>query len=137
MVAYTLLRTPAVQTILTREIAAYLSKELNTDIKIGGVNIVWVKDLALENLEVKDRYNKSILSAKELRLDLRKLSRTKRQIHINRIQFDEAEVNLIKQKQDSLFNYQFLINYFNGDQRDSIDKAKWYFRINSIKLNNS
>ncbi|MBI9034909.1 MAG: translocation/assembly module TamB [Bacteroidales bacterium] len=119
---------------MTREIAAYLSKELHTEISISGVNIKWIKDLTLENLIIKDRNHKSILSTKELRLDLRKINRENQQFHINHLQLIQAQVNLIRQKQDSLFNYQFLIDYFNTGTKDTTTKKPWLFRLNSLKL---
>jgi hypothetical protein len=75
---YVTLRSAAVQTYLARKIAGYLSKELDAEVNVGGVNISWFLNIVLEDISVLDKKEQPLLYARRLVVDVKRISFSKR-----------------------------------------------------------
>lgn len=123
------------QTRLARYSATWLSKELKTDISIGGVNIAWFFDITLEDFIIRDKTGKILVGGKEIIIDIDKISIRKRFVGINKVTIGKADINLIKYRSDSTFNYAFLTDYFRvaEDTIKSVTRP-WKMSINGVGL---
>ena len=60
------IRTSWFQTFLAQQIASYLSNELNKEIKIDKVDLVFFDELDIEGVYVQDGYEDTLLYTKKL-----------------------------------------------------------------------
>lgn len=132
---YLVFRSPGVQTYLAQTSAAWLSKELNTKVSVGGVNISWFFNIVLEDIIVNDRHAAAIVAGKSLELDLIKINISKKHLKLGQLTISDASINLIKYESDSTFNYTFIADYFAGKPQ-SPESEPWLVSLNGIKLNN-
>jgi hypothetical protein len=126
-----------VQTRIARYSAQWLSKELNTDIRIGGLDITWFLDLTLEEINIKDKSGKVLLQGDEIKVDFNKISIPRRFMSINKITIRSAEINLVKYTNDSTFNYNFILDYFKvkEDTLTTVSRP-WKMDVKGVRLDN-
>lgn len=134
---YVALRSPRVQTRVTQYIAGYLSDELQTTVKVEGVDIGFFNRLILEGLYVEDLKGDTLAYLKDLHLGLKYLSLDKGQIHLTKVRIDDLKFHLHKYEGDERLNLQFLIDYFSGP-KDTTKLAKvWDIRSDALELRNA
>lgn len=133
---YLIFRSPVVQTRLAQKAAVYLSQELNTKVSIGSLDISWFLDIILEGVELQDRTGKPIVYASRLSVDIRNISLKKRAIVLNEISLSDAAVRMVKYKNDTVFNYQFIADYFAGTA-DTSTTRPWNVTLKAINLSNA
>jgi len=110
---YIVLRSPHVQTYIARKAANHFSEMLNTEISIGGVNINLSLDLILEDLQINDQHKNPLLAVEELRVNTKKIRIKDNILKFDKIILHNALINLCKYSEDSVMNYQFIINHLN------------------------
>ena len=134
---YGLFRSASVQTYLVKHIAGYLSKELNTEITISGVDVSWFFNIVLEDLKVNDQKHKTLLKVDKLVLDVKQLQLSKHTLNFGSIRFVRADVRLVKSAQDSTWNYDFIVKYFSygtaKPEKPTVSKP-WTFSVKAIDL---
>jgi hypothetical protein len=132
---YATLRISAIQTYLTHKAAAYLSRELKTEISVGGVDISWFLDIVIEDIKVNDLHRKTLLSAARIKFDFEDIEIRKHHLQIKELSIENADVNLIVYKGDSLMNLQFIVDYFtSADTSVSAPSKPWQVGIDGLKL---
>lgn len=138
IIGYLVLRSPTVQTYLTSLATNYLQKELKTEIRIGGVNLSLGLDLILEDVFIADRHKDTLLFTTSLQADISKLDRNKQILDFSRINLKNAVVKMVRHKEDSCFNYQFIVDYFSpSDTTDTVAAKPWKISIKDISLQNA
>ncbi len=135
LVIFTCLRVPFVQTIISQELAAKLSKETGMQLEIGGVDIIWVSDIVLEDIKAKTPDNKHLLDAQQVFLKIKDFDLNKKTIDFQRISISNANVDLVKKVSDSAFNYAFLIDYFSPEKKDTTEQSLFSFSLDELHLN--
>ncbi len=139
LVVYGIFRTSYVQTRLARLATTYLSKELGTEVSVGGLDISWFLNIELNQVTLKDLKNQNILKTEKIKVRIGKINFKRRFLGIYAVTLDNAEVNLIRYKSDSLMNYGFITEYFTIE--DTLQTAKtskpWKIGISGIKLKNT
>ncbi|HLO90299.1 MAG TPA: translocation/assembly module TamB domain-containing protein [Lentimicrobium sp.] len=137
---YLIFRSPAVQTRLAQYSAALFSKELKTKVTVGSVDITWFFDLVIKDVKLYDQRNKILFAVDAIKLDFQKINLKNHYAGFKEITLEKAEINLIKYKNDSTFNYGFLIDHFNSTP-DTLVKTEealpWSFNVSNITLKNS
>jgi hypothetical protein len=132
---YAILRTSPVQTYLARKVTSYLSRELKTEISVGGLDISWFLDIVIEDISIKDLHHKTLLSAARIGFDFKNIQIQKRHLQIKEISLDKADVNLVVYKGDSLMNMQFLVDYFtSADTLVSAPSKPWQISVDGVTL---
>jgi len=131
-ISYAVLRSSAVQSFLANKIATYLSNELNTEIKVGGLNIAYFLDIVIEDVEIKDLHNKTLLNAPSIKVDISELSIKRQKIVIDKIILKNTKIALRKYKSDDFINLKFIIDYFSS--QDTTKKDKWDIKCSSLEL---
>lgn len=106
-----LIRTSTFQTYLASKATDYLSKELNTELKIDEVAITFFDEVALDGLLIKDLDQDTLIAAKTLFVSVSLLDIQKKHFKLTSAVADEAYVH-IKRDKNGVTNTQFLKDYF-------------------------
>lgn len=116
------LRYPAIQTFVTKQVASYLSKQLQTDISLESVYFKPFRSLELRRFSINDRKGDTLLSAKSAtaRLSLTKIWDNK--MVIQHITLDSAFVHYEIYKDSS--NVDFLVDYFSPEKAAQEQQTK-------------
>ena len=123
-----------VQTWLVKQYSDRLSKELNTEVKIGKVDISLFDRFTLKEILIRDNRKDTLLYAGELKAKTNDWFFLKDEIIIHELTLNNAKVNL--QRTDSIWNYQFLVNYFSKQKTtDKKSNKKIRLELKDIKLN--
>jgi hypothetical protein len=132
------LRFSVVQTYLAQQLTKKLSENLNTTIHIERVNIHPLDKVTLEGVFALDLVNDTIIDAKFLEVKLASISFQKSNINIESVTLDEAKIQLIKPEGQTGFSFQFIIDYFSGeDKEDKKSSNNFTITGNRIELINS
>ena len=120
-----LINMPPVQTWLVNQVADSFSKKLNTKVSIKKIDISFFNKLLLRDLLVKDRSNDTLVYAGTAKLSITDWFIFKDKAEIKYLGLEDAKVNM--NRKDSVWNYQFLIDYFASP---STGKAKKQIEFN-------
>ncbi len=126
----------SVQTWLTKKVCDKLSKELNTKISIGKVDFSFFDKLTIENILIEDQSKDSLLFSGRANVELNDWFFLKDSILINQLSLKDVVINL--RRRDSVWNYQFINNYFNkpSSNKKSSGKGDIILTCNKIELDN-
>lgn len=125
-----------VQTFVAKKAADYLSKELNTTVKVGGLFVRPFKSVVLEDLLVLDLQNDTLAHFPKFLVDIDRFSLKEKILDINTIQLNDGTFFLKTQK-DGNTNLDFIIDYFDsGKPKKPSNKKKFQILFDRIILNN-
>lgn len=130
------LQVPSVQTWAAGKAAVWLSESLSTEVRVGGVDIDFFKTVVLEDIYVADQHGDTLLSARRLSADIGIFDLFGSEIYLNEAKLEGAAVNLRRTGQDSVFNYQFIIDAFDSGTPADTTAAPWTFGIGQLDLEN-
>ncbi|MEZ5147513.1 MAG: translocation/assembly module TamB domain-containing protein [Bacteroidales bacterium] len=116
-----LMRDPVMQTVLARVATGYVSKKLNTEVKINKLNIRSFRSVGVYGFLVKDHYLDTLLFTESLDVKFRNLLYLKGQFDLRSVSLDHADFNLIKYKTDDRTNLMLIVEKFK--QEDSTKNA--------------
>ncbi len=133
---YMVLRSNYVQNYLVQKVATYFSNELETEVKVGGVDVTFFMNIVLEEVTVKDRYNEPLIYVDRLVFNTGRFSFRKRFFTIKKLSFENANINLVKYLDDDTYNFQFLIDYFSPEIKKE-DPKPWDITCKSFEFKNS
>jgi len=124
------IRTSTVQTFLAKEAANYLSEELQAEVKIEKVAIVFFDRVALDGILIKDQSGDTLLSAQRVLVVLDEINLKKQRYTIGEAILRNGYVHLQRSKKDE-FNYAFIREYF---VKDKTKKSKVTFKLRHAEL---
>ncbi len=139
MMLYFLFRLPAVQTWVAQKLTNYLSKELNANIRVKGVDIDLFKTIVLEDLIIFDLRDDTLLSVSKLKVDIGKLDYKTNTYELNKLALESAVFHLKKYKGEKFNNMHFLLEYFSGPQDTTQVKSNDTLEliVNKINIKNA
>lgn len=135
---YFLIQIPSFQNYTVSKLTSFLSKELHATVSIGRVKIVFVQTLQLEDFLILDRNQDTLLYAKFLEASLNGglVDLLDNKIDIKHISLKNVTANLIANGPEYDNNYQFLLNYLERGNPDSLfSKPKKNTKQVNLKLN--
>ena len=80
MAAFVMLRTAPAQTFMARQMAAYLSTQLHTEVSIGSFRLNWFLNAVITDIRILDKHHQVILQAKKIKADVKSIDVNKRQL---------------------------------------------------------
>lgn len=110
-----IIHIPSVQTKLTSQINHIVSKQINSTFEAKGVDLGFLKTLILKDIYIEDQQNDTLLFASKLSIDVSPLNLFWKEIYLNSIFLEGTNIHLSHSKQDSIANFQFLIDAFSSD----------------------
>lgn len=136
---YFVLQSSWVQNWLIRRTTDYLSKELETTVSIGHIDISFFDQLALEQVYIQDQHGDTLLYAGQLAVGLKDnvFSVLDRELNFDAVSLSNAHVYLRRPEGSYAFNYQFLVDYFSGNKTPNPDKkTRFLLKARNVRLNN-
>ncbi|MEJ7589877.1 MAG: hypothetical protein WKI04_20175, partial [Ferruginibacter sp.] len=115
------LQITAVQNYLVGKVTSALSDKLHARVHVQHINYHFFDKMALEGLLVEDEQKDTLLYAGNARVNITDWFFLKNKATLKYVALDDAIVNM--QRTDSVWNYQFLVDYF-ASPADSSAKKK-------------
>lgn len=110
--SWLLIQTPIVQNWLISSVTSKLSRNLHTRIQVGHVDFSLFNRMVLQDVLVEDRNRDTLLHAGEVRVNITDWFFLKDKAVLRYIALDHADIRFYRR--DSVWNFQFLSNYFAG-----------------------
>lgn len=132
-----LIQVPAVQNLLKNKVVTYLEGKFKTPVKIDRIEIGLPKKIVLKGFYFESQQKDTLLAGDRLAVDISLFKILDNQIEINSIDMEGIVTN-IKRNQDSVFNFDYMINAFMSEQAKPTNpadsSAAMKFSINKINL---
>jgi len=135
-----LIQIPSIQTKIVQYATNFVSNKTHTKVEIKNINISFPKSVVIEGIYLEDIKNDTLIYAKKAKVNIALYELLKRKIAINSIAIENTNINLYSTKNDSLFNYNFLLTAFvdTTEQAKTISQTshQWTFSLDNINLKN-
>ncbi len=127
---YIVFRSAPVQSWLAGKATDFLSQELGTKVRIGAVDIEFFNTAVLEDIYIEDQSKDTLFYFRKLKIDYNTYDKNKRIIFLNYVGIEGGKILFGEHKGDSVNNYEFFIEYFQGGPRDP-NKPKIIWTVKS------
>ena len=128
------IRAPFFQTYLAKQATEYLANDLNVDVKIDRVALVFPFHLDLDGLLLKDLDNDTLLYAGNLHAKISNLNISDKKYTFSDVELDRAVIHL-KRNKDGVFNHQFIIDKYLKKKKKK--KSNVHIDFNDVFLSNT
>jgi translocation and assembly module TamB len=125
---------PAGKKIVRNRVEKYLSEKLHTKVEIGYIDYSLPKWLEIKSLYIEDQKKDTLLYGEELRIDLNMLDLLKGNTNIRKVVFKNIMANISRRENDSVFNYQFIVDAFTGNKSTTPDKDTAEMKLSLDRL---
>nr|WP_307735064.1 translocation/assembly module TamB domain-containing protein [Chitinophaga nivalis] len=118
-----LVNIPAVQNLLVHEVTTRLSDRLKTKVAIDHVTFRLFNSMLLEGTLIEDKHQDTLLYAGKLQLRITDWFFFQDKPEIKYIGLENARINLLRPRNDSVWNYHFLEEAFGSSEPASPNKS--------------
>jgi len=132
-----LIQVPAVQNFARKKAVTYLQGKLHTQVAIGKLTVDFPKRIVLHDVFFGDQKNDTLLSGKELRVDIALFKLLSKQIDVNYVELNGITSHIYRVRKDTLFNYDYVIKAFSSHEKQPAPKDTtpgFTFSVNRIVL---
>ncbi len=132
-----LVSRPTIQTWIVGKVTDELTELLGVEARIGEVEIHFITDLSLGGIYLEDQAGDTLLSVEKLGVEIGFWSLTPGLFELDEVFLEDAVIRL-SQSEDSVFNFQFLIDEFAPEETEEDTTAPTEFEldVNHILLTN-
>lgn len=123
-----------VQTWIVQQVAGSFSKKLHTKVSIKKIDINFFNRLLLRDLLVEDKKGDTLVFAGTARLSITDWFFFKDKAEIKYVGLEDAKVNMYRT--DSVWNYQFLIDYFASPSSGNKNQKQIEFNLKEAHFKN-
>ncbi|MBL7749781.1 MAG: translocation/assembly module TamB domain-containing protein [Chitinophagaceae bacterium] len=109
---YLMIQSEWGQNYITRQVTTRLSKKLNAQVRIGHVSLSLFNKINIDDVLIEDQHRDTLMTAGRIRVRITDWFFVKDEVELKYIGLEDAHVQL--KRTDSVWNYQFLIDYFSG-----------------------
>jgi translocation-and-assembly-module (TAM) inner membrane subunit TamB-like protein len=134
LLAWLAIQTTPVQNWLVKKVTNRLSKSLNTEISVRHVDLDLFNTMNLKGTLIRDRNRDTLLYAGVLKLNITDWFFFKDQVELKYVGLQDASIQL--KRTDSVWNYQFLVDYFGGSKNTDSTKKPIQLRLSKLELDN-
>ncbi|MES2267359.1 MAG: translocation/assembly module TamB domain-containing protein [Bacteroidota bacterium] len=114
-----LIQVPAVQNFAKDKAVTFLQNKIHTKVEIGHISLGLPKLLVLEDVYFEDQKKDTLIAGDKLKVDITLLKLLKNKVEINEINLEGITAN-ISRGPDSLFNFDYIIKAFAGEQKKEV-----------------
>jgi len=132
-----ILSNSVVQTYIAQKVANHLSLEMHTEISISKLKITPNLHIILKEIYINDQYHNTLLRTEEIDCKIRKFNFFKRKIEFSKISFEKNEIAIVKYKNDSVTNFQFIVDYFKTNDTTTTKGKLWTISGKSFEIKNT
>lgn len=118
------IRFPAFQTFIAQQASDWLSKELQTVVKIEKLDIAFFDHVYISGVYIEDLDRDTLAYLGEIELNIQAFNWSFDEIAIDKFALTDGKINLIKKLGQDEFNYVFIEDYFASDQPKKIKTEK-------------
>ena len=130
------IRTSSFQTFIAKKAADFLSKEWNKEVNIDKLDFIFFDELLIEGVYVQDSKTDTLLLAQTIKASISNWQIEEPMfIDVDNVILSDATVKLKKYKGDTVFNFQYIIDYF-GMSEDTTSSAPIIINTAKLTLNN-
>ncbi len=141
LVLVLLLKNPEIQIVVTKSAAAFLSRHVGTEVKIGSVSFTWRAGFLLEDLLVKDNKGTDMIAVKKLETRLGVINRKEKIITLGKLNIEGLDFVLRKYKLENMLNLDDFLQHFVSGLVDTTivaDSTKpWILEFKSLQIRQS
>ncbi len=134
------IQIPAVQNFAKNKAVGYLEGKIKTKVSIAKLSIAFPKRIVLQGIYFEDQKHDTLLAGKEIRVDIGMFGLLHHQVNVNYLSLDGIRANIYRLKPDTTFNFQYIVNAFNSDQKKTPTPndtgSSMQFHLDKIVLNN-
>ena len=134
VLAWFAIHIPFVQNWIVKKLANNLSEKLHTRVSIKHVDLSLFNKMELEGLLIEDHNKDTLLYAGIASVKITDWFFLKDKATLKYIGLQNARVNM--NRTDSVWNYQFLVDYFSGPKKDSASKGGMQIDLKVLALEN-
>ncbi len=120
LLLYGLLHLPSVQTYLVKKVSENLSSKLKTEVSVKSVDVHFFNKLLIGGVMVRDLKKDTLLYAGTIKGTVADWFFLKDKISIENVALDNVVVKI--NRKDSVWNFQFLIDYFSTSKKKDTTK---------------
>lgn len=122
------------QSWLGKEATKYISRELNSKVEIGSIQLDFFESATLNKIFILDKHHDTILYG-DILIKIKDFDYKNKSITIKKITLKNINSKIIKYKKEVNYNYDFLINYFSSNNKEQTN-SKWNIKFDELELNN-
>jgi hypothetical protein len=134
LAAFIFIETPGGQNWLAKQFTKKFSRELKTKISLKHVRFSFFNKMNIEEFMMEDKLHDTLLYAGNLQVRITDWFFFKSKAELKYVGLENAVIKL--QKTDTLWNYQFLVNYFTPTSKTPKKKAGIEFDLKKLSLKN-
>ncbi len=138
--AIILIQTAPVQNFVRGKVQNYLQNKLKTKVEIGKLDISFPNSIVLKNVYIEDQTKDTLISGGQLKIDLDMLKLLTNEVQIKEINLENIIAKIKRVNADTVFNFQFIINAFMSNQKDTSaihDSSSLKMTIDNVVINNA
>ena len=133
-IVYSTLHITPVQNWIVSTISNKLSDNLKAKVRIQRIDYSFFDKLDLQGLLVEDRKKDTLLYAGSAKVNITDWFFLRNKATLKYVSLSNAVVNM--ERTDSVWNYQFLMDYFSSPKKDTLKKGGIEFDVKILKLEN-
>ena len=127
------IRTSTFQTYLAKLATTYLSQELDAQISVEKVDILFFDRVELKNVYVGDQQNQTLASLQSISINIRLLDIVKQEFGIEKVKLNKGLIKINRSAKDGRYNYAFLEEYFSSSKKTP-EPSPFTLNIDQIQL---
>lgn len=132
-------RIPTVQARIVQVAVSFLQGKIGTPVRVKAIVLSFPKKIVISDLYVEDQLHDTLLFASVLSVDVDMWALINKTIIINKFQLDGSKAFVIKSKQDTSFNFDYIVKAFvspSGKSTGTTEvSAPWKFSIETVEIN--
>ena len=132
LLLWLLLQTELVQNFLITKVTARLSKDLHTEVRIQHVSFAFFDKMDLDGALIRDQNKDTLLYAGSMKLRITDWFFLQTKTDLKYIGLENAMINI--HRRDSVWNYQFLVDYFSKSSKTKKDTSASNIALNIQKV---
>ncbi|MDI1354639.1 MAG: translocation/assembly module TamB domain-containing protein [bacterium] len=112
-----------------------MSSELKNKVYVDKIELEFFSRASLRGVLILDKRGDTILNG-EVDVTIKDFHYRKKSLKLDKILLKNITAKVIEYKGDSVFNYQFLSDYFTSGKKDTTVKQEWDITLGDIELEN-
>jgi hypothetical protein len=132
--AIVLSRNHIVQNYFAQQLAQQLSKELNTKVEIGYVEVDFLRNIHVERLRIYDQSKDTLIEARQIEARLTKVDWKSHSIELSSVVAYKPRVKNGYHTENGPLNIDFFSDYLNPPSDPNDHSEGWDFGINDLKI---
>jgi hypothetical protein len=129
-----LIQTPSFQTYLAQKVAAYMSDEWGTVVRVDAVELHFFRTAELKGVYVEDKQKDTLISGGRILVEINELDFNLKKLDLKNITLSNTTAKLVTQKNDSTMNFQFIVDYFDTGKKQDTVVSPWEVKFNELTL---